>query len=537
MSIGPLVSTAAAATARRRLAPRVESRSRPWSSRLGLSAGIGLAAGLATSMAWWWPGTAVCAVLGWVASVLLVLALRAGGGLSAGLGCGLACNALGFYWVFGSIGAFTGFGPVVSAGLFGGFVALGTLQFVVLGFVYENLGPRWEALALRAPTALVVSELVTPRVFGWHFGHTQAAFTAFAQSAAIAGAMLGSFLMLWLAEALVRVVVGRERRRVFLLPVGLTALVLGYGTATERRLERQAGETLDVVLVQGNSALGDGFDPASIDRNIAQMHELSRQAARPGSLIVWPEGAIPVGVEAGVGRIENDPTLPFHGDGSAFIVGAYAHDGPTARFNSAFAVLPDGRVPRPYDKRVLIPFGEYNPMASVFPWINRVNPRADVFTPGTETTIFSVPMKRPDGTTRTVRAAPLICYEDTLPSLSRQAARKGADLLVNLTYDTWFGRSVAADEHHLIATFRAIENRRYLVRATNSGTSAVVDPLGRTVARIRPFVEGTATAPVRLIRERTLYTAHVGELPWWLLSAAAAGSIVVKGRRRSAPRD
>jgi apolipoprotein N-acyltransferase len=137
-------------------------------------------------------------------------------------------------------------------------------------------------------------------------------------------------------------------------------------------------------------------------------------------------------------------------------------------------------------------------------------------------------MRRPDGTAYTLRVSPLICYEDTVPALARAATLKGAELLVNLTYDTWFGRSAAPFEHHLIAAFRAIENRRYLVRVTNNGYSAVVDPLGRTIARIPPFAEGIAAARVDLLNYRSTYTHHVGERPWWGLLAVTLGVIGVR---------
>ena len=103
-------------------------------------------------------------------------------------------------------------------------------------------------------------------------------------------------------------------------------------------------------------------------------------------------------------------------------------------------------------------------------------------------------MRLEDGTPYTLKVAPLVCYEDTVPALARKATLGGSELLVNITYDTWFGRSAAPHEHHLIAAFRAIENRRFLVRATNSGLSAVVDPLGRTIARLPVFSEGTLAA-------------------------------------------
>src|SRR5205823_318489 len=138
-----------------------------------------------------------------------------------------------------------------------------------------------------------------------------------------------------------------------------------------------------------------------------------------------------------------------------------------------------------------------------------------------------------------LKVAPLICYEDTVPALAREATQKGAELLVNITSDSWFGRSLAPYQHHLIAAFRAIENRRFLIRATSTGLSAVVDPLGRTIARIPAFAEGTTAANVDLLKYRSAYTEYVRERPWWVLLAVSLGVFIKRWRerpvRRSAP--
>src|SRR5262249_50707727 len=177
--------------------------------------------------------------------------------------------------------------------------------------------------------------------------------------------------------------------------------------------------------------------------------------------------------------------------------------------------------------------GETIPLASYFPWLKGLNARAGVFSAGMEATVFEYPMRRPDGTVSTLRVAPLICYEDTVPALAREATQKGAELLVHITSDSWFGRTLAPHQHHLIAAFRAIENRRFLIRATNTGLSAVVDPLGRTIARIPPFSEGTVTAMVRPLSYRSAYTDWVGDRPWWgLLAVRVVGVMVRQSRRR-----
>jgi apolipoprotein N-acyltransferase len=492
--------------------------------------GAGLGSGVAISVAWWVPDTTLSAVLGWVAALCLVYAVRARRAYLPAYLAGLACCALGFYWVFSTVCVFGGFGPIAGAVIFALFVTLSAVQFLVFAFFHHNLGPRLDPCALRAPTALVLSEFISIRLFHWNFGHTQIALTPLVQIAGLGGALLVSFLMFWLAEVVVRIVVFRDRRWSFLVPLVLLGTALGYGVVMTRIFTTPAGgrSKLEVLLVQGNAPMVRDRDPERTGRNVRRLYELSARAPHENALIVWPEGAIPAFLPAELRSVRTDPVLPWFGDGSAFLVGTYAVDGDEKRYNAAFGVAPDGAVELPYFKQVLIPFGEYMPLATWFPWIKTLNAHAGVFSAGSDVRVFVYPMRRSDGSAYTLRVSPLICYEDTVPALARRSTLKGAELLVNLTYDTWFGRSAAPFEHHLIAAFRAIENRRYLVRVTNNGYSAVVDPLGRTIARIPPFSEGTATARVDLLNYRSTYTQYVGDRPWWGLLAFSLGAIGVR---------
>ncbi len=297
-------------------------------------------------------------------------------------------------------------------------------------------------------------------LFPWHFGHTQIAFTPFVQIAGLGGAIAVSFLMFWLAEAVVRVVVFRERRKAFLLPVVLSGLAMAYGTAMMGTFRSPQGVPQEVVLVQGNATLAEKRDLASAQQNLVRIFDLSTAAAHPDTLVVWPEGAVPAYIPATIGTVGYPPVLPWIGNGSAFLVGSYSFLPNEERFNAAFAVYPDGDVPMPYFKRVLIPFGEYMPLASYFSGLKELNAKAGVFSAGTEAMVFAYPMHRPDGTAYTLKVSPLICYEDTVPALARESVGQGAELLVNITSDSWFGRTLAPHQHHLIAAFRAIENRR-----------------------------------------------------------------------------
>jgi len=506
----------------------------------GVDRGLGISAGwilgvVVLGTAWLLPGTAWSAGLGWTAAPLMAYALCSGRGYRAAYCAGVIGHIIGFHWVYRTVAVFGGFGPAAASLVFALFVGLGALQFLAIAAIAHHLGRVFDALALRSATAVVLAELLTPRLFPWHFGHTQIAFTPFAQVAAVGGTMAVSFLMFWLAEAVIRVVVFRERRLNFLIPVAMFGLSIVYGLAMMVRYGPPRGQQQEVVVAQGHIANAERRDLQLARQYLGRIFELSRRAAHPGSLVIWPEGAIPAYLPAAIGTVGDPPVLPWTGDGSAYLVGAYSFLPNEEKFNTAFAVYPDGEVPLPYFKRVLIPFGEYMPMASYIPWLKALNARAGAFGSGTETKVFAYPMRRPDGSQYTLNVSPLICYEDTVPSLSREAARKGAELLVNLTSDAWFGRSLAPHQHHVIAAFRAIENRRFLVRSTTTGLSAVVDPLGRTVARIAPFSEGTITATVSLLADATPYTTWVGDRPWWALLATAAGLAIGRRARAGGP--
>ena len=483
--------------------------------------------GFALAEAWLVPETALSAWLGGIAALLLVYAVRARRSYLPLYCAGLVGHVVGFHWVYQTVRVFGGMGPPAAAAVFAIFVLTGALQFLLFALIHDHLDPVFDSVALRSATAVALSELLMPRLFPWHFGHTQIAFTPFVQIAGLGGATTVSFLMFWLAEVAVRVIVFRERRRAFLVPIVLSALAMAYGAAMIDRFRSAQGVPQEVLLVQGNATLAEKRDLASARQNLVRIFDLST-TARPGALVIWPEGAIPAYIPSRIGSVSQSPVLPWIGNGSAFLVGSYSFRSDQRRFNAAFAIYPDGRVPVPYFKRVLIPFGEYMPLASFFTGLQALNAKAGVFSAGTKAAVFDYPMHRPDGTAYRLKVSPLICYEDTLPSLARESVGKGAELLANITSDSWFGRTVAPHQHHVIAAFRAIENRRYLIRATNTGLSAVVDPLGKTVARIPPFSEGTATAQVRLLNYRSPYSEWIGDRPWWALLTLSIGIFVVR---------
>ena len=246
------------------------------------------------------------------------------------------------------------------------------------------------------------------------------------------------------------------------------------------------------------------------------------------ALVIWPESTITDFIPASTRDARFSTLLPFLNNGSAFLVGALTYSSRTEYHNSSLLIRPDGSVAEPYHKMILMPFGEYTPFASVLPFLKDINATAGQFTAGKAPAVLSYPLS--NGTE--AKLSPLICYEDIVPSIARDAVNKGAELLINQTNDAWFGDTVAPYQHHIIASFRAIETDRYLLRSTNTGLTAVVDPLGRTLASLLPYTEGILPMEVSLRDTKTVFT-RVPVPFMWLLLAAAGVVIVIRRALRS----
>lgn len=282
---------------------------------------------------------------------------------------------------------------------------------------------------------------------------------------------------------------------------------------------RDTTPPISVAVVQGSIDQGVKWDPAYRDATLNRFHELSESAARARpQMIVWPETAVPVArrddpawkvIEARAPRYE-----------AHLIVGALDWQGarPT---NSAFLLAPDGRAIGRYDKRHLVPFGEYVPLERALFFVNVVaGGTIGALTPGGEATLLTLPFG-PVGV--------VICYEAIFPRDVRSLFVRGAELLVNITNDAWFGRSAAPVQHLAMAVFRAVENRTYLVRAANSGISAIVAPDGRIVRRGGLFTPEVIQGHVSRRGAPSFYTRYGDVFAW----AAAGLGLALLLRRRT----
>ncbi len=259
--------------------------------------------------------------------------------------------------------------------------------------------------------------------------------------------------------------------------------------------------SLKVAIVQGNIDQAKKWDAAFRHATIRKYVELSLSAKpRNPDLLVWPETATPFYFlhNTGLSRIV---IRGIQETGSDFLIGSpsFVREGEriVAYHNSAYLVSRSGEILGKYDKAHLVPFGEYVPLKKWLPFIGKMVEHVGDFRPGEE------------GKTLLLRGAPLgiqICYEIIFPNLSRAMVKNDAALLINITNDAWYGTTSAPYQHFSMTLFRAVENKRSLIRSANTGISGFIDPAGRMIASTPLFADAVLTRAVPLLTEKTLYT-------------------------------
>jgi apolipoprotein N-acyltransferase len=250
---------------------------------------------------------------------------------------------------------------------------------------------------------------------------------------------------------------------------------------------------------------------------------------------VWPESSVAFWLD----DARNLRRSLLRGLSTPVLFGGIRHGernerGMRREHNTAFLTDRDGTVVGTYDKTYLLAFGEYLPFGETFPVLYDISEHSGRFSPGNHVHPLELPLgahpergERPE----VVRIATLICYEDIVSSFVRRAVSEGdPHVLINMTVDTWFGDTHEPYVHLSLAAFRAIEHRRFLVRATNSGISAIVDALGRTTEQTPVFVATSFAGEVRLLSGHHTLFELLGHWPGGL--AILLSAFVVLRRKR-----
>jgi apolipoprotein N-acyltransferase len=244
-------------------------------------------------------------------------------------------------------------------------------------------------------------------------------------------------------------------------------------------------------------------------------------------LVVWPETATPfyflahpdMSMRLIRGVRSMDTPLLF---GSP----AYGYEGGELRhYNRAYLLDGRGTVSGYYDKVHLVPFGEYVPWKRMLFFVNTLVEAAGDFASGKQATPLELDP---------ARIGVLICYEGIFPELSRSVVRAGANILVNITNDAWFGRSSAPYQHFSMAVLRTVEQRVPMVRCANTGVSSLIDKRGCIVDTTRLFEETAVSGTLHLGGEQTVYCRFGDWFAWSCLAVAVFGCACSLGRKRGA---
>jgi apolipoprotein N-acyltransferase len=442
--------------------------------------------------------------LAYVALVPVLFSLEAGGtgrdNFLLGFAAGIVCYAGLVYWV------------VVAMNTYGGIsvpLSILTLLLLVL-YMALYLGCfTWSVSFLRdrfhipvyltAAPLWVLLEYVRGFLlsgFPWSLlAHSQFNFLPILQVISITGTYFISFLIV---TANCLIYEGIRRRRFPLaygsVVVALIAVSLLFGVA---RLKEPIQGTLRASIVQGNVRQDVKFDEKYKNSIVHTYSSLTLEHAKGADLVIWPETAMPFVflVDPASAVVRNIPVTLSNN----LLVGAISRDEQKKYYNTAYVIGKQGELAGTYSKGHLVPFGEYTPLASYFPFLEHISVAAGDFFPG--------PSHDPI-TTGVGKIGVLICYEGIFPYITNQTVGAGAEVLVNITNDAWFGPTSAPYQHLAFYVFRAIETDRYVLRAANTGISAVIDPRGRTLAKTGIFKEAVLNGTFSLRRSKTIYVRY-----------------------------
>lgn len=450
-----------------------------------------------------------------------------------GLVGGTVMTSTGFYWLVEMLRTFSGF-PIALCALF--FLILAAYQggrMALLAWVYSRAAERGWPHRLVFLGAFALSELVYPLLFPWYFAACAYRAPALMQLAELGGPILVGLVFVGASLSLAELVIARMERKkpcratVFGGAAGVAvSLLFGLWRVLAVDARAAAAEPVHVGLVQGNMGLMQKRDDPG--EGLRRHQRLTQELRSRGvELVVWSESAVTFAVpEAMAASFLRDRVAARLGIPAIFGGVLFRTDRDRERwFNTAIATDARGEVRGRYDKQFLLAFGEYIPFGDTFPIVYQLSPNSGRFSAGTSLDPLVLDV---GGKKRTISA--LICYEDILPSFTRGLVSHGnPELLVNLTNDAWFGDSMEPWQHLALAQLRSVEHRRYLVRATNSGVSAIIDPVGRVIANTQTFRVATLDTTVRWLRATTAYEV-VGDIPWYVVAITVA---VAAFRRRT----
>lgn len=372
------------------------------------------------------------------------------------------------------------------------------------------LPSRWAVLAIPALWT-AIERTNGPLGFAWlALGNAGIEMDLPVRMAPLAGVYGVSFVLALMGTALALVI----RRR----PLGRLAPAAGLAVLyVLPRLPAPSEGEHTAVLVQPNiSESADWTDNWTLRQHerMVFLSEHAARAGRPALLVVWPEVPAPVYYDSDA-RFREMVNGLARRTGAWILLNVVPHTPDGSPMNSALLVSPEGVPAGRYDKMRLVPFGEYVPWP--FRFVSKIASEAGDFVPGGRLVVLRAGDRK---------IGAFVCYEAVFPELVRRFAAGGAELLVNLSNDGWYGRTAARRQHLKIARMRAVENRRWLLRATNDGITVAVDPAGRIRRELPAYAQAAMGVSFSFTGGQTPYTRY-GD--WFVVLCALGAAAALLG--------
>ena len=447
-------------------------------------------------------------------------------GFFLGYVCGVVWYVGTCYWVYDTMHEYGGLSAPIALFvllLFALYLGLYHGAFGLLLSLLARRDPDHRLPLISAPFLWVAIELTRTRISGFPWdllGITQVDNIPLTRIATVTGVYGLSFeIMLVNVAFAAAFLVPRNKRKTLLVASLAAAFLLQVGrwvTLPPLPADRTA------ILLQQNLPVAD-TEPWTKDHFDSILREFSADSLNPAppptqhpDLIVWPESPAPFWTNDPLFR---DAISNLARQAQAWVVvGSIGVDNTKAVFNSAALVSPTGEWDGRYNKMHLVPFGEYVPFASVFSFAGGLTQAVGNFTHGT----LRAPLQAGDK-----KLGIFICYESIFPDEIRQLVAQGAQVLVNISNDGWYGDSGAWAQHLNQARMRAVENHRWLLRDTNTGLTASIDPYGRVVAHLERKTRAALVAPYALTNVTTFYSEH-GDWFAYLCAIIATGALITR---------
>jgi len=441
--------------------------------------------------------------------------VSAGLALTIGWITGFVSVASSIHWLVPAISRFSETSFALSLGVVIGIAGFEAFRYGIAAWLCKRAiecGWRFDIATVLSFSSI---EAVFPSLIPWYLGCITHELTPFVQIAELAGPVGVSALVAFInvmIDELFELHNRRARLRVLALLFVTPFIVVLYGKYRIQEVNALVNnaENIRVGIVQANMKPEEKRYNATT--GLFRHVDLTRSLRGRVDLAVWSETAV-------VGATDkNDANSILYRAftkylGTSTLFGAVLSGKESASvwyYNAALISDVSGEIRGVYNKQHLIPFGERLQIAERFPVLYKWLPSLGRFRPGDRAQ--SLPYGRH-------RITALICYEDLLPSfVAKMVQEQKSELLINLTNDAWFGDTAAPWIHLALSKFRAVENRRFLVRATNNAVSAVIDPMGRTIAEAKPFTQTVLRADVAWLNVATPFH-RIGNTIWWLAFA------------------